>query len=152
MCHADGLFLPVALLYRHALELQLKEIISLAIRVELLDQSDELTRARSKHGLLQLWNYVRRAIKTYWPDGGLAELQSIESVVLEFHKVDASGQRLRYARDTSGRPAWTDLPDAADLEHLRQTMRDVFDLLEGCACAFQHEVDFRMEYLSSMQM
>ncbi|MCC6671266.1 MAG: hypothetical protein IT458_09400 [Planctomycetes bacterium] len=132
----DSLFAPVAYLFRHALELQLKHLIRAAIRVDLLVPSKGMEEALAKHALHRLWHDARRALEAGWPNEPCDELARMEAVILDFHALDNSGQSLRYATDSTGKSTRSTLPEIADLERLRDAVQGVCDLLSGCACAF----------------
>ena len=114
VCNSDDLFFPIAYLYRHHLELMLKELVRLGMRIGAIDAPVDLPApsssccghiakapkdALSEHNLHKLWNEVKKLIKAQWPDSKDGDLKSAESVILEFHKLDRTGQAFRYARD-----------------------------------------------------
>ena len=77
----DTLIYPVAFLYRHYLELRLKEIIVQG-RMLLARQSD----FKHVHQLdVILWNSVRLILEKVWPNGRTIDLDAVENVILQFH-------------------------------------------------------------------
>jgi hypothetical protein len=69
--HPDKFFWPVSYLYRHALELKLKEILRTAHQLSLT--SLEPTKLGS-HDLMFLWKRAREALKAWCPHGDEREL------------------------------------------------------------------------------
>jgi hypothetical protein len=65
--HPDMFFMPISYLYRHSLELQMKQVIRLGIRVEAIENSLKVKKALRHHELYRLWNYVKKIILKFWP-------------------------------------------------------------------------------------
>lgn len=146
--HPDMFFMPIAYLYRHSLELKMKEIVRLGIKLELLKADKKLQDVLDGHSLYPLWNLIRSAVEAYWPDGSKNDLNAAERIVQELHKVDKSGQNLRYSRDRSGKSTLEKLPDSVQLTHLQDVFHAIFSLLEGCEPGLNHAVETRNEMLS----
>ena len=124
----DDLFFPVAYLYRHHLELMLKELVRLGVRLSSLDGCEDML---GKHNLHKLWNKSKQLIKEVWPDSPDDDLKAVEQMILEFHKLDPTGQAFRYARDKKGNPQLQDMPQRIDLENLKLTVDAVSGFLEA---------------------
>ena len=92
----DIFFMPIAYLYRHSLELEMKEIIKLGIRLNLVEKDGKLLRVLGNHALHPLWNIVRKIIEQYWQNRSKDDLDAAGRIVQEFHKIDRTGQHLRY--------------------------------------------------------
>jgi hypothetical protein len=90
----DTLIYPMAFLYRHYLELRLKEII-VQSRGLLAGQSD----FKREHRLLVLWNSVRLILENVWPNGPTIDLNAVENVILQFHDLDSKSEAFRYPVD-----------------------------------------------------
>ncbi len=128
----DNLFFPVAFVYRHHLELLLKELIRLgervgAIGVKSVRPSNPCPNCgqrkgkkdwRTEHNLLKLWNRAKRILKSVWPDSPRDDLEAVERVILEFNKLDRTGQAFRDASTTNGVQSLRDTPEHVDLENL----------------------------------
>lgn len=138
----DNLFFPVAYLYRHHLELMLKEFIGLggAIEVPRDSQSEPCPSCghrkkpkdlQSEHNLHRLWNKVNQLLNTVWPDSPDADLKAVERVILEFHKLDRTGQAFRYPRDKQGAPHLQAAPPRVDLANMMETVDAVSKFLEA---------------------
>lgn len=135
--HADALFMPIAYLFRHAIELKLKHLIRSAGSAELIEISDKIEEKLAGHALHPLWIVARSAIEARWPDEPRLVVNHTEALIQDFHRIDRSGQRLRYTRDLDGASTMKDLPDAVDLEQVREAVQGVFNLLDGCESEFR---------------
>jgi hypothetical protein len=140
--HADGLFAPVAYLYRHSLELELKYLVSLAIEARMAEPDESLIASLGGHQLKPLWLFARAAIKRRWPESNPSSLENVELLIEDFTRVDRSGQSLRYSHDRKGQPTATGYPLDIDLCELKGAVEGVHNLLEGCATEF-HEISER---------
>jgi len=124
----NDLFFPVAYLYRHHLELTLKGLVCLGIRVGLLDGCKDILDA---HNLHKLWNKAKQLIKELWPDSPDVALEAVEQNILEFHKLDPKGQAFRYALDKKGSPHLTNGPKMVDLNNLKSVVDAVSKFLDA---------------------
>lgn len=75
--HPDIYFRPVAFLYRHYLEVQLKRIVQLADK--LLHTKDR-KQALATHDLLKLWTEARKVLERVWPDADDSQLKKPSQV------------------------------------------------------------------------
>lgn len=124
----DDLVFPVAYLYRHHLELMLKELVRLGIRLGALDRCEE---ALDGHNLHKLWNKAKQLILQVWPDSPDTDVQAVEQVILEFHKLDPSGQAFRYARDKDGGQHLANVPERIGLANLKSVVDAVSAFLDA---------------------
>jgi hypothetical protein len=145
---ADIYFMPVAYLYRHSLELKLKEIIRLGCDLELLKSEDKLSSVLKAHELHPLWNYARKIIERHWPNSEKNDLNAAGRIIQEFHKIDKSGQNLRYSKKRTGNYTLKDMPESVELTHLQDVFEAAFNLLDGCEMGLSEAVDMRNEILS----
>ncbi|OGW15965.1 MAG: hypothetical protein A2035_09135 [Nitrospirae bacterium GWA2_42_11] len=113
-------------------------------------EDEKLSFALKKdHNLYKLWNYVKRVITQYWPDGPKEHIGVVERIIQEFHNIDKSGQNFRYSEDTSGRKTLDQLPDSVELIHLKDVFDGVFNLLIGCENGLYEALKLRSDMLSS---
>ena len=96
--HRDELFFPVAFLYRHCLELKLKDLIWIGIHRRFFSRA-KVKPVLDQHNLAKLWTLVRRLLEDRWPNADPGPLRGIEAVINQFHEADPSGQVFRYERD-----------------------------------------------------
>ncbi len=134
--HPDIYFIPIGYLYRHSLELKMKQIIRLALNLDLIKKDKKIIECLEGHSLHPLWNYVKISTVKFWPEGPKHELDAVEKTIQSFHKLDKSGQNLRYTKNSKGQPTLKNLPDSIDLVHCRDVFDGVFNLLDGCQDAF----------------
>ncbi len=126
--HPDDLFFPVAYLYRHHLELMLKELVGLGVRVGSLEGCEDCL---GQHNLHKLWNKAKQLIMEVWPDSPVDDLNGTEQMILEFHKLDPTGQAFRYARDKHGAPHLQGAPQRIDLNKLKAAVDSVSTFLDA---------------------
>lgn len=130
--HPDLLFFPVAYLYRHSLELSLKEIVEMSVKSGAIAVPDDvLAELLGGHNLYCLWNRTREAIQAVWPEGDHVDTKAVEKVILEFHRLDKSGQAFRYPTDKSGKPHLATAPQCVSLQNLKKVMDAVDRYLDA---------------------
>lgn len=142
--HPDFYFMPVAYLYRHSLELKLKHLIKLGINLELFNKNELTGKFKGilkDHKLFPLWKKARIVIERFWDDGPPEDLNAVESVINEFHKIDKSGQNLRYSEDTKGNKTVENFPSSVELTHMRDVFEATFSLLDACEMGFDNALD-----------
>ena len=135
----DPFFFPVAYLYRHAIELLLKEAIGYAVRLDLISHSKQLEVVLSSHNLYGLWNKLKPGIKAFWPDAERDSLCAAERIVAQFHRVDKTGQALRYPTAKDGAPLPTAdgiALDVVNLQQLGSVAGGLCNFLNGCISGF----------------
>ncbi len=146
--HADKFFMPIGFLYRHSLELKMKEVVRLGIQLGLVPDNNKTEKVLADHNLHQIWNLVKKAVSGNWPDNSENDTGPAERIVLEFHRIDQSGQGLRYSKDRSGRSTLNSLPKSAELTHVRDVFQAIFNFLDGCEAGLSHAVEMRNDMLS----
>lgn len=139
----DQFFLPIAYLYRHGLELKLKNLIRMGMELNYIESGDNVLTTLKFHNLHQLWNYVRIIIEKSWPEGQKKDINAAGRIIQEFHKIDKSGQNLRYSEDKSGNKTLEKLPKFVQLTHLQDVINAVFNFLDGCEAGLDHELETR---------
>ncbi len=117
--NADDLFFPVACLYRHHLELMLKELVRLGTRLGAISGCESIL---GRHNLRELWNKVKQLIEETGLHSSNGELKAVEHTLLEFERLDPTGQAFRYALDKNGRPHLQNAPAVVDLNNLKSAV------------------------------
>jgi|GEM_PF-783564 hypothetical protein len=144
--HPDPMFIPIAFLYRHCLELKMKNVIRKGIDLAFITLDDEkFNDLMESHNLHKIWNVFRNIVMVRWPEGNPNELNATERVILSFHNIDKTGQHLRYSRDKKGNKTSSSLPDSVELTNLKDTFEGVFNLLDGREMEFDHCIEMRDE-------
>ena len=148
---SDIYFMPVTYLYRHSLEIQLKDIIRLGLRLGVLEKTDKVSEAMEKHGLHKLWNHARKVIEAFWPRSSVPDDQQkdvdyAEKIILEFHKIDMTGQSLRYPTDKKGNNSLKGAPEAVELTQIKNVFKAIYNFLGGCASGLSDAIDNMPDY------
>jgi len=137
--HPDPLFMPVAFLYRHALELKLKTLIRKGMELKIIDLSEsDINNALGRHYLDTLWRQFRSIAVARWPGANTKDLDETEKIVAEFHCLDISGENLRYSHDKKGNKTTQRFPDSVDLSKFQETFEGAYGFLDGCEMDFDH--------------
>ena len=126
------LILPVCYLYRHSIELRLKDIIQLGLALRFF-KKNEVEKVLKGHALAPLWTKAKALICDVWRSGDQTPVKAVDSVINEFHNLDRTGQVLRYARDTNGKAHdYKTISQPVSCRNLKETMDEVFNFLDGC--------------------
>lgn len=148
--HNDILLFPVLYLYRHCVELKLKDLLLLGIRTQFFDEAaadkilDEEEGIIGQHRLCRLWSKVRDFLAhSYQHD---EQLKVAEAMINDLHQIDKDGQTLRYDRvkgtlrlrrpkykhlgDEQPHPVYS-IPETIDVANLRQSMDCLYAYLKG---------------------
>lgn len=135
--NSDRLFFPAMYLYRHGLELLLKELIRKGAHF-LGTTCDN----PAGHSIAVLWNDLtrqadaRRVLEAVWASPEPALLRWLDMLIDELHHLDPDGQTIRYARNRTGVDNPVNAPNRVDLSHFKACF-DVFWF-------FLHELHFSM--------
>ena len=133
-CYPDLLFAPVGYLYRHYLELTLTHLVRLGLRIGAMDLDDKCLEV---HDLHALWVQSRKLIEAAWPNADRADTDAVESVIMEFHRLDKSGQAFRYGTDKRGHKHLDGIPEFVSLAQARSTMEAVSNFLDGAVAGIE---------------
>jgi len=139
--YPDRLLHPVAFLYRHYLELELKGLLHSGVQLGVVDQTGKLSRAMGDHDLRALWIRTKRFLGEVFPDEDPTPLNAVEEVILAFHDLDPRGQSFRYHTDKNGRRQLENAPKTVDLTQMRDVMKRVAGFFDDCDAAIGHMID-----------
>ncbi|MFH1719187.1 MAG: hypothetical protein ABIF19_17665 [Planctomycetota bacterium] len=140
--HPDGLFMPIGYLYRHAIELKLKGLLGKIIQCDLAkDENDAL----GGHGLIKLWDAIKPALVDQWPKADRKPLNNAEALIRDFHRIDKSGQSLRYSSTKNGSNVKNGFPKVVRLEMLQEAVSEMYNLLDGCEMHFDNILEYIAE-------
>ena len=148
--HNDILLFPVLYLYRHCVELKLKDLLRLGICSRFFDAAaaekilNKDKGIMGKHYLCKLWNMARELLAHHYQSD--LQLKVAESMINDLHQIDTDGQTLRYDREKGTnklrRPKYEhdggprpypvyNIQDTIDIANLRQSMNCLYAYLES---------------------
>jgi hypothetical protein len=137
----DRAILPIAFLYRHVLELLIKDIIFTSRRIE--EDGNNYPR---QHNLEKLWTEAMRLLKKHYGKETPKELDYMQHIIDEFHDHDPLSFSFRYPTDNEGKPTqgnfWI-----IGLRNFCEVMNRVYSLL----CSIAGDLDQKLESMSYMQ-
>ena len=127
---ADEMLYPVCFLYRHFVELALKEIIGLGNLRQLGDW-----RTEEGHNLSDLWKKTEPVLRGLFSRMQEEELEAVGKQIAELQEIDpkADGFRFPKTKKTKNQPAQVTLAGLrhVNLRHMRDVMAGIASLLEG---------------------
>lgn len=141
----DFLVYPIVFLYRHFVELKLKEIIQDGRN--LLDIESSLAL---EHRLDRLWKDARELleeVEQHNPAATNEVLDDAERLILELHGIDTTSTVFRYPRDRDGKPH--DLGrDYLSLDRFCEGIQDLAAFLDGASTQVSVYLDWKREQYS----
>ena len=133
----DSLVFPIVFLYRHYVELRLKELLQSAERF--LD----LPRAwQSSHKIADLWGHLSKLLPEIVPDEPEVDLQNAERLLKELAEGDPLSFHFRYPESISGQKHLEDL-ERLDMVSFVDAMRRLSAFLDGASMALSVYSDNR---------
>jgi hypothetical protein len=143
--YRDEMFFPVAFLYRHGLELLMKDIIYTGIHMNFFKRHD-VEKVLADHNLAKLWSQAKKLLIDRWPGAHQTPLKATEAVINECNQADPNGQVFRYDEDKNGRPYRHEtLPKSISLDEMRKTMDGVFAFLDTTASCLRDDLSNMMD-------
>lgn len=127
----DTLYTPIMYLYRHSIELVLKEFVIQLNDQNLIDPSKAKT-ALSGHNLCKLWNLIKPTILANNPKGDPKIPKNAEIILHDLHNADQNGQMFRYPTNTEGKATSETYPDFVDLKRIHAGLSGLHAFLSGC--------------------
>lgn len=127
---------PMVFLYRHYLELRLKDTIIQGR--QLIQDSKDLEQT---HRLDVLWRNCRIILEKLWPSGSKEDLEIIEGHIQEFTELDMQSMSFRYPITKDGTATLIGLGNFG-LGNFRDVMANIAALLDSSSSAIS-------EYLSN---
>ena len=160
----DKVVYPVCFLYRHYVELKLKEIIFYGSR--LLDEPLHITGKKATHRLDNLWdNHVTPLLQKIFKDGPQEDLSVVREYLIQYIKIqgdnifeeeaniDPTSFSFRYPTDKEGNPNLEGI-SRINLANLKTSISNLSGFLEACTTAIsvyldekaELEVEYRLHY------
>lgn len=124
----DVLLFPLGLLWRHAFELLLKEIIWRGREIAAQGKGT----FPEHHRLDKLWAIAVPLILPLGGDEGAdaPEIKNVGAIIGELHAIDETGQAFRYPTLRDGARALDGIPSVLDLEGFQDAMLAVYNFLD----------------------
>jgi hypothetical protein len=120
-----NLIYPVFFLYRHYIELEIKQIIYLAHLVK---------RKRfiwpKGHGLRRLWGSAERQLTSFWPIEHRSHLFRARRFIKFINDLDGNGESFRYSSDVKRKKLHLGRLSDIDLDELRDHVYSISDLFK----------------------
>lgn len=159
----DKLVYPICFLYRHFIELRLKEIIYYGSR--LIEKPKNITKKDkvAHHKIEILWEKdVRPILEIVFPDGPLEDLDLVGEYIIQYIKIDSeklwceevevdpTSFSFRYPYDLDGNPNLVGM-EKINLMNLKQTMSRLASFFDGCTTAISVYLDNMAEMAAEMR-
>lgn len=122
---------PIVFLYRHALELSLKNVIYRSALLTAFKRFDDIdTSLYNNHRLTPLSEKAAAILRRLFPDDEILEhiVDSMLIIASEFSDIDPDSYAYRYPIDKQGNPS-TNPDQVINLEALHRTMKELFENL-----------------------
>lgn len=145
---ADNMAYPIVFLYRHALELSLKNIILRGNYLGILRMEDASEKVRYNHDLEELLEIALRVLKQRFPNDHIEALsQRLEVLTTDLAALDRSSYVFRYPVNRSGgRPV--EEPIAVSIAALARQLDPLLRDLDSVDLALDAEIGVATENLS----
>ncbi|WP_256657815.1 MULTISPECIES: hypothetical protein [unclassified Pseudomonas] len=121
----DSGIYPLLFLYRHALELQLKLMLTTARNLAGLE-----ARNYEKHSLMPMWSELRKLLKELGPNQPETEVSAVHGFIRQLNDVDPDSMAFRYATTRYGKEHLSDITHI-NIRHLRDVLDSIFLWLNG---------------------
>lgn len=139
------LIFPVAFLYRHHLELSLKDLIQTAHSL-----ASGQPRSPKGHVLAILWEELKTTLGSLDESPKQDDLDAVGSYIEQLNRVDKAGQAFRYATSNEGAPHLSQF-NALDVRVLSEAMERLAGYLSGIGWRLNLLSDHKEEMLSYKQ-
>lgn len=137
----DFLVHPIFFLYRQAVELDLKSVVSLGRQV--LDRTG--APLHKTHDLTRLWAEASELLNEIEPKGK-DDVGAAGELILQLANIDPDGQRFRYPLHTSGAPSLDPALTVINVRHASELMAGVQSFFDACGTALSVYLDRKLEY------
>ncbi|MGV7254545.1 hypothetical protein PJI20_10315 [Mycobacterium kansasii] len=141
-CDRNILVYPFASNWRHAIELQLKDLLQLLGRLHKATFDDNL---KHTHNLARLWARARQLIEsTSATEARAADLTTVTKLIGQLTALDPDGQELRYHERTNGTPSPQGHPHI-DVPKFHESLQGIAAFLDGTAEGVHQALEFERE-------
>jgi hypothetical protein len=135
----DILLYPVVFLYRHYVELRLKELLLLSSSY--LDEP--VAGVPPKHDLLELWRAVRPKLERVWPEAEYHD--DVGDILRQFCEIDAGSCAFRYPVTRDGTPTLTEADPHINLGRVKDAITGISSVLDGSSIGLREYLQMKSE-------
>ena len=139
----DFLVYPVLFLYRHHLELLIKQIIGLALA--LAEDPDKHQYKKDDHNLNNLWPLAQKLILEVDDSYRPSDFKIVKEVVKALHQADERATDFRYARRNDGIRSLEGI-HYVNPRRFGEKMGEASDLLDGVDNGLRYLLDCKAEW------
>lgn len=132
--HQDRLVYPIVFLWRHHLELRLKECVRLVY--ELRETGRDFPRT---HRLVDLWSIVRSEIEK--DSGSHDDCTNAEAIIRHLDAADPLSMAFRYPVDRDGAPMLVGIPRVVSIDVVHESLVGVANFLAAVSTEFSQRVE-----------
>jgi hypothetical protein len=151
----DFLVYPIIFLYRHHIELLLKEVIKRAPYLIDRELSEVEKRHLENHRLDLLWNDFKPLMGAIekvadWPELPAQDIEGIDDYIRQISEVDPYSYSLRYAHSKKGDPSLPEHLTHINVRNFGELMDRLAEYLSGIDAGMGAIEDMKHEYDSEM--
>ena len=139
----DFLDYPVLFLYRHHIELLIKQIIGLALA--LAEEPDKHQYKKDDHNLNTLWPLAQKLILEVDDSYRSSDFKIVKEVVKALHQADERATDFRYARRNDGTRSLEGI-HYVNTRRFGEKMGEASDLLDGVDNGLRYLLDCKAEW------
>ncbi len=149
----DTLVYPIVYLYRHYLEITLKDLIRKGCDITDSEISESLQKALDGHGLMRLWNgFAPFFAEVSGGNSSFPEVKrAMESYINQIHEIDPESVSFRYDSSKGTKDHKLENIQHINMLQLCNNMEKLTDLLEGVASEFSEALDYVNECRADMR-
>jgi hypothetical protein len=141
----DFLVYPIVFLYRHHLELLLKDLRAAGWR-----RYDWDPTAKADHKLPGLWKDCRKVIEEAWPGAPSSDADVVDKLIAEFDAMDPNSTAFRYSTSMKGEKSLPDNVTHLNLRHLSETMDKLSHFLQASLTCVADSLELKYDMGSSL--
>ena len=139
--------MPVAYLYKHALELKLKSLLKSMFECRLFLETElsenKYNKLMTRHKIIDMWNTVKPKLICEFSKSPRKPINNAEALIIDFHKLDNSGQNFRYPSTLNGNDVRDKFPDVVGLDLLKEAVDETYALIDVCDGYFSDMLDYK---------
>jgi hypothetical protein len=141
----DTLVYPLVFLWRHAIELQLKNIVD---RGQIVLEKEAVYPKH--HGLRDVWAMAIQVISALQEEDN-GEISTVTRIIDELCTIDPDSAGFRYHETKQGRPTLDKAPDYLNLGSVNEALAGVSSFLDGVDSVLEQAIDWIAQQRSEME-